>query len=279
MTDETKKETKEQPVNVDPSGVQLFKRPVGDAEITLPCGLLIDGEIVKEARISPMTGKDRKDLVSPTMRNNPAKIISRLIENRLLELGEHKAPGIPRKYIKAMLAGDRDFILMKLHQISNPTEADLETIITCPARRCGEEFEVTIPYEQIKLREMPSELQEQIDAKKNVRFWAFESEAWGVKARFRFMDGKMQEDVAPKLRQNVVEGEYMIFAKMILDWNGLTSLTISQIEELPKALIEEVENSLGEHQYGPDFEDQVFVCPSCGMTIKGGIDFSSFLFQ
>jgi len=265
-----------QPINVDPSGVQLYKMPAGESEITLPCGLLIEGEIEKSVKISPMTGKDRKDMADPALRNNPAKIITKILKNRLIQIGDFKFPSIPDKLIRSLLAGDRDYLLMKIHQLGNK-EREFKANITC--EKCGETFEILMDYDEIPVREMDEDAQKMIDHGKKVRYWEFIDEDWGINAKFRYIDGTIQEAVAPKLRQNIVEGEYMIFAKMIIEWNGLTSLTVKQIEDFPRVLVEMIENVMKEHKFGPSFDTQAFVCPMCGANTEGGIDFTSFLFR
>jgi len=260
--------------NVDPSGVQLYKKPVGEVEIYLPCGLFHDGEVYREAKISPLTARDRKDLAEA--RNNPAKAITKLLTNRLTVVGPFSRP-IPDYVINKLLSGDRDFIIYQLHRITDPNKTELEATLQCSARGCGAQFEFVIPFSEIKIKEMSDTIS--IYDEKKTRYWEFESVEWEVKAKFRFVDGKIQEAIAPRLRSNPVEGEYLLFSKMLLEWNGLTSLTMDQIESLPEPLIREIEKSLTEKaKYGPDFDVKI-MCPECGTVMRGGIDFSTFLFR
>jgi len=263
--------------HIDPTQVQLFRQPVGEVEISLPCGLLLEDGIAHNAKITPMTGKDRKDMADPANQRNGAKVITNLLANRLTQLGPYSFP-VPIKAVRQLLAGDRDFIIYELHKISNPGKEALEGVIVCPSRECQAQVEFEIPYSDIEVTPMPQEYQEQVHPDKQCRYWTFKDDDWGIDAAFRFVDGSLQEAVAPKLRKNVVEGEYALFAKMLLGWNGLKALSVQQIETLPNPVVVMIENALAERKFGPKFDPHI-VCSECGMAIRGGVDFSSFLFR
>jgi len=277
MEQETKQGPPKAAPNVDPSGVQLFRKPVGEVEIDLPCGLLIDGEVYKKAVITPLTGRDRKAMVDQKSRSNPSKVVTKLLTNRLLSLGPYKHP-VADVRIKALLSGDREYIVYKLYEITDPTRKDLEATLQCQNRACGSNFEFNVPFDEVKVIRMTDADQERIHDGKKTRYWEFEDEEWAVKAKFRYVDGKIQEQVSPRLASNPVEGEYMLFSKMILEWNGLTSLTMDQIETLPEPLIRKVEKALADHKLGPDMDLNI-VCPECGVATRGGLDFTTFLFR
>jgi len=254
--------------------IKLFKEPIRERQFTLPCGLLFSGELIKEVSLTPMTAKDRKEAADPAMRNNGGKLISKLLANRITKIGEEKPT---MDMIRRMLTADRDFLLLKLCDITYPNKP-IEATFSCSNSRCGEKFDLEIPLDEIEVLEMPEEYQDNIYPGKNVRYFDFDLPEWEVKAKFQFPDGRIQEAVATRLRQNMAEGEQIIFSKMILEWNGISSIAVAQLDTFPMELISEIEKAVSGHTYGPKFNKSM-ICPSCGQENEGGLDISGFLFR
>lgn len=255
---------------------QLFKQPTRDASHELPCGVLIDGELVKTVTITPLTIEDRKNVADKPNKNNTGKIITNLLNNRILALGEEQPTPVQ---LGKMLLFDREYVMLRLFELSNPGKP-LNVAFEC--KKCGETFEVDIPTDELDIVKMTDEAQKKIDTKTGVRYWDYKNEEYGVSGRIRYIDGATQEALSPALRKNIVEGEQKLMVKMILEWFGpegsVGGLTLPEIQTFPLALVNDFEDQLVKQKCGPIFKKKV-VCPECDKSMEGVFDITSFLFK
>ena len=255
----------------DPNKPIFKQKIVGETEVELPCGLLLGGTLHKTAMVTPIMVKDRKDAMDPSRKRNGAKIVSHLLESRVTRIGEISPVG--PLHSKSLLAGDREFLLLKLYEVSNPGKP-LTAQFKCS--HCKADVEVEIPMEEISILQMPEDAQN--DTTGAVRTFKVDLPDWEVSAVFKYPNGEMQEAVAPLIDTNPAEGELMLFRKMLVSWNGGPPLTEIQFDTLPIGLISGLEKAMMEKSFGPDLRKKL-LCGNCGETSFTGLNIANFLFR
>jgi len=104
---------------------------------TLPKGYVDkDGNLHREVVIREITGADQEAMLSPQLRQNPAKMLSALLARVIVRLGTLDRNKIDTGVTSAMFKSDRDFLIMKLKEIDSGP--DMEIKVECPD--CGKKF-------------------------------------------------------------------------------------------------------------------------------------------
>jgi hypothetical protein len=108
---------------------------------TLPKGYVApDGTVHREVVLRDITGADQEAMLSPTLRNNPAKMLSALLARVLVRLGDLPKEKIDSGVTAAMFKVDRDFLILKLKEIDAGPEMDID--VECPG--CGHKFKASL---------------------------------------------------------------------------------------------------------------------------------------
>ena len=104
---------------------------------TLPKGYVDkDGNLHREVVIREITGADQEAMLSPQLRQNPAKMLSALLARVIVRLGTLDRNRIDTGVTSAMFKSDRDFLIMKLKELDSGP--DMEIKVECPD--CGRKF-------------------------------------------------------------------------------------------------------------------------------------------
>jgi len=104
---------------------------------TLPKGYVDkDGNLHREVAIREITGADQEAMLSPQLRQNPAKMLSALLARVIVRLGTLDNNRIDTGVTSAMFKSDRDFLIVKLKELDSGP--DMEIKVECPD--CGRKF-------------------------------------------------------------------------------------------------------------------------------------------
>ena len=109
-----------------------LERHSREFEIELPIGHLdADGRLHRTAALRKMTGRDEAIMADKNNRNNAARMITELLANCLIRIGDIEKPG--RSIVQQLYSGDRYFLLMKLREIT--FGPDMQASYSCPTCR------------------------------------------------------------------------------------------------------------------------------------------------
>ena len=123
--------------------------------LELPGGVLDRrGQCFKTVIVRPLTGRDEEQLADRRYRN-AAQRVSELLAQVLVEVPGLDKP-ISRELVSEMLIGDRDYLLLRLRQISL---GDLvEQVMRCPAPACGQKADVEFLISELPVRRVKAVL-------------------------------------------------------------------------------------------------------------------------
>jgi len=239
----------------------------------LPCGLLLeDGTVLKDIKLTPLTGRDRKLLFEPKFQQNQAAMTTELIKQRLIGIGPDYRP-IATGEIRKLLVGDRDFILLKLSQITHGDKLLART--RCPT--CGVELDIEVDINSLPIKEMTEEEQRSIrDGRRVFKFSRPELRI--VECTLMWPDGEMQEKLARRKSGNIAEGFNFLISQMMMSFNNGPPLTFYQVEDLPLPVLEAFDDATVEYRRGPDLMPTMS-CEACGSETVVSLDILSFFFR
>jgi len=238
------------------------------AVIELPVGLFVDGKYIKEAEIRRLTGKARKELARPEIRNDSMKAVEALLHLCLIRIGDYTT--ITKDIMDALFVADRDYIVLKTREIS--TSKDVTVQGTCPA--CRKDIQVDIPLDKIRI------LRNADSTKSDEKGPYAEFEVGEHKAEFYYPRGRDLKTVARFVdMDNPVEVQYGLYGVTVRTWDGVPidggmehwdSLDIETIEDLQEAYEENT----------PGVDSLINInCHSCSRQFSASIEVLDFLFR
>lgn len=236
----------------------------------LPCGLLREGEVIRDAEITPMTGRVRKNIARPDIRRNGARIIDAVLLACVRSIGGKR---VDRQVLDELLVGDRDFLTMKIRQASLGGRVSAQ--MQCGS--CRERIDFEVDLEEVELYPL-QEGDCEIAEDGRTRFFRIDDPDLGVKAAFRYPAGKDQHAIVPLAQKNPVEANYRMYLLCLEEWNAQTKpFPASFFENLPLNVLDWVDAEFTARMPGPEMEHEV-ICDLCGTANPMSLEMSDFLF-
>ena len=108
---------------------------------TLPRGYVDrEGTFHREVVLREITGEDQEAMLSPQLRQNPAKMLTALLARVIVKLGTLEKARIDTHVTGALTKRDRDFLILKLKEIDSGPEMEID--VACPD--CGRKFKAAL---------------------------------------------------------------------------------------------------------------------------------------
>ena len=119
--------------------------------VTLPGGLFDDaGVLHRTAVLRPLSGRDEEWLRDLPLDTRQAQAVSELLARVVVSIGPYRAT---REIVRALLVADRDYLAMKLHQITFGRRVEL--VLTCGA--CGKKMDADFDLDAVPVAERPQQ--------------------------------------------------------------------------------------------------------------------------
>lgn len=222
-----------------------------DGEVKLVAGLVDPEGVIDTATVRELNGRDEEIIAkAPNVGKAMIAILSRGVET----LGGKPATNDD---IDALLAADRDLLLMKIREITFGAELDFN--MECP--KCGESSEAHLNIsEDIPVKYLEDPIRD--------RSFTVPLRKGGV-AEVRLPTGITQKNIAKAAdgTKTVAELNTMMLYGCIKTINGRDVFDISQVLNLGikdrNAIIEE----LNSRTPGPQWDDVTKECPNCGEEV------------
>ena len=108
---------------------------------TLPRGYVDrEGTLHREVVLREITGEDQEAMLSPQLRQNPAKMLTALLARVIVRLGALDKARVDAGVTGALTKRDRDFLILKLKEIDSGPEMEID--VACPD--CGRKFKAAL---------------------------------------------------------------------------------------------------------------------------------------
>ena len=212
----------------------------------LPGGYVADGQVHREVELGPLTGVDEEFLAAADPATPAAVLTTALLAGCVRRLGTIGKPGL--EVIRDLLVGDREFLLLKLRQLTLGDRIALQT--ACPRVECGALMDLVFSLRDFPVEERPASAEP-------YRLTAPD----GVEILFRLPTGRDQEAFAQRADIGPGAADHLL-ARCVLrvgDQQNPTPDDIAALPEAARALIEERIERLA-----PEVTAEVeTVCPEC----------------
>ena len=221
------------------------RHPV-DGEVKLVGGIIDPTGIIDTATVRELNGRDEEIIVkAPNVAKAMIAILSRGVES----IGGEKATN---EDIEALLAADRDLLLMKIREVT--FGAELEFSLECPF--CGESTETAINIaEDIPVKYLENPVHD--------RSFTVPLRKGGV-AEVRLPTGVTQKNIAAAAgNKTVAELNTLMLYGCVKTINGRDVIDMSQILNLGIADRNKIIEELNSRSPGPQWDQVKKTCPNC----------------
>ncbi len=236
----------------------------------------IDSEGNKHTKtvIREMTGGDEEEIAQGGIRNNMGKVVTSLLANCVLEIGDYKKSEIKKKekwlsIIRSLYLGDRDLIMLKIRELTYGNELEIKS--TCPS--CKYDLTVLFNMDEIEIEEPttdPAVIEFELP-----RGYIDNKDKIHAAGKMRMPTGYEQELLDPIARKNPGRANTMLLSKAVYEI-GDVNLNASLIRDLGQRDREYLINTLSEYTFGPKFSVNV-ICDSCGNDFDAGVNPVNFI--
>lgn len=244
----------------------------GGLVITLPCGVVKDGKIYRDAEIVTIGGHTRLLISRKGVREDFLKVSDIVLQQCLRRVGPFRMESA--RAINRMTLADRDFALMEIRRASMGDE--LRAIPTCAG--CKKKIQVTFQFDELKVVRLETGDFEIHDDQFCFRI---ESRDPAISALCRFPIGEDQQLAIPFIEQNPTEAQYRLQAACLHEYNGQKGpFDYSFFDRMSNTReLDEFARLFAARKPGPVFEQKV-TCPTpgCGADIEFTFESSDFLF-
>jgi hypothetical protein len=212
------------------------------ASVVLPGGLLDDAGVLHRAAVlRSLRGRDEEWLRDLPPDTTQAQAVTEVLARAVVSIGPYRST---RQIIRALPIGDRDYLSMKLNQLTFGRRAEL--VLTCDA--CGKKMDADFDLEAIPVAERPQQAEYVLRV---------EDEA---EVRFRLPRGEDHETVT---------NAAALLTRCLLDDTGRT-LSETTVERLDREI----------ERVSPRVDGSVdATCPECGSTSMVRFDPCAVLFR
>ena len=235
-----------------PAGLPVLP---GAGTAVLPLGFVDDqGQSHREVELRPLTGHEQRLLASLPQAAPVALITTELLCRCLKRLGS--LPAVDGNIVRGLLAGDREFLLLKLYQMTYGNK--LLALLRCPAEGCGESLEFPLSLHDCVIDAPPV----------SARIWLLKTSQEGNHSiRFRLPTGGDQELLSAETE---AEADVLLQQLLLACCAECDRSLVEGLSPEERAYIEDQMNRLA-----PQVEVEVeAVCPECGAGFSTHIDVS-----
>jgi hypothetical protein len=229
--------------------------------VAIPHGVMRDGALIRELRLTPVAGDDQASLLDSTASTSNERA------NLLLErcLDEDDATTL----VSSLVAGDREALLLHLRRLT--LGETLDCVLTCPAPECGERMEL-----ELRVDDLLVEGYGEVQATYEIAMDARDAADPPIVVRFRLptvadlraataMSSGDPEAVAADLLARCSFGEV----------DGSEGIAADEIDAGAR---EPIAAAMAERDPQAEIELDL-VCPSCGTPFGVVFDTATFLLQ
>jgi hypothetical protein len=237
----------------------------------LPGGFFQNGTCFREVKLHPPTGRAEEQLGDALNSRCLAAAITILLTHCIERIGP--ITDITPEIVRNVLVGDRDYLVLKLRQITFGNR--VEATLICPNPQCGENIDIDFDLRRIPVK--PGKISSQVFILKLPKQAGFEDNEGDkhYKVEFRLSNGGDQEDSAPLAAHNECQAVNRLLAGCIQRIDGIVEIDESQIEKLSLSARRKIEKTMAELAPQVDLEIEA-QCPECKNTFSFPFNMSQF---
>ena len=234
-----------------------------DFQCEFPCGVLVDGAVIKDFEIREMDGADEEALNAVAKKNGGAKIVNRFLERCIVRIGSMRqkdtSPETWRMVVNSITVPDQDYALMKIRAVSMGKELECST--ECPD--CESKIKTFFSIDELEVRPYKGDESQSVTFTL-LRGYVDDKGVVHKEVRMRIPNGLDREIALPTARRNESKGVTLLLTRICkftdgypMSENVLRTMKIRDRQEVEKQNRDLV-------AFGYDLTVNV-ECPSCGL--------------
>jgi len=237
----------------------------------LPGSFFQNGTCFREVKLHPPTGRVEELLEGASNSHCLASSITTLLAHCIERIGPITT--ITPEIVRNLLVGDRDYLVLKLRQITIGDR--VEAILVCPNPKCGEKIDIDFNLRHVPIKQ--GRISSQVFTVRLPRREAFGEDERDKHCRveFRLPNGGDQEELAPLAITNESEAVNKLLARCIQRIDGITEIDESLVDKLSPSARSEIEKTMAELVPQIDLEMEA-KCPECEVVFSFPFNISQF---
>lgn len=237
----------------------------------LPGGFFHNGDCYREIKLHPPTGREIEILWSVQSCGSLAAAITILLTHCIDAIGD--ITEITPAIVRSLLVGDRDYLVLKLRQITFGNK--VEATLVCPNPECEEKIDINFDTREIPIKQ--GKISSRFFTTKLPKKTAFKDDGGKnqYQVEFRLPNGGDQEELASLALKNETEAVNKLFSRCIRRIGRLTKIDESLVQKLSIPAREKIEKTMKElaPQVDPEMEA---VCPGCNTVFPFPFNMAQF---
>lgn len=238
----------------------------------LPGGYCDDeGVVHREVQLEPLTGHDEDFLAKAGSNTFVVEVVTGLLSRCLKRVG--LLENINASLVRKLLVGDRDYLMIKLRELSLGTKMD--AVLACPHPLCAQPMDVTVFLDEIPIERKPVTARYLLMQLSPAATYV---DAYGgehAQVEFRLPTGADQEDLAPLFHVNQKKALDLLFARCVRRIGEISEIDETLIANLPLLTRHEIDEHIKES--APRVEIELGGdCPECHEPFETPFNFLAF---
>ena len=223
--------------------------------------------------IREITGADEEAIAKADIRTNVGKVVTTLLTGCVTRVGSLERDSLsPSKWeaiFREMYLGDRDFILLKISEVTNGPEMSFNS--RCPS--CRKELTIEFNIDELVVEPLKGD-PESIPFELPRGF--FDDSGDRIKnGIMRLPNGFDQEQLDPVARKNPGTANTMLITRCVKELGDI-KLSSATFRALGSKDREYLVKTLAENSFGPKFTIDA-ICDSCGNDFEAGVNPINFI--
>jgi hypothetical protein len=243
-----------------------------EGRLVLPGGVLdAAGTVHPTVRISELTGRDEEVLSERRYDTGAAQVTDLLAQ--VIQRVEGLERAVDRDLAADMLVGDRDYVVLRLRQITNGDE--VHEVLRCPNPGCAQQVDV-----DFLISEFPVRRAEHVAARYDLTL-SRPVTVGGEHAThcvLRLPTGRDQEAVLRLGEVNPARANTALLGRLLLRIGRVDRIDEDLVRDLPLTTRQEMLDFIRRTAPGPILDVDI-QCPYCSTDISYPFDLSSFFFS
>lgn len=251
-----------------------FRANVRSEEIILPIGIYLKkfDQRFDTCVVKAMDGNDEEITTEKKLRNNGAKIVTKLLGKKIIKVGDHDFPdGVGESVVREMFSEDRDTCLVAIRGLMKD---EMEVSATCP--RCGEKYDGIVSMRQLLDGVRKWEDREDYDESLEVGVVEFElpdgllvsgdetdgKEVLCRKGKLMMPKGTAEESIAGSRVTSVGKANSLLLSACILEIENIRKVDQYVVQAMSRVDREYLSDVISNAKCGPDLRVKL-MCEMC----------------
>lgn len=220
-------------------------------------------QLPREVIVEPLTGRDEAQLTGGSRQWSLPAWVTRLLGDKVVSRGRP----IGAEAAARLPVVDRDLLILHLRMLTFGRE--IWGLTRCPRATCKVKLDFTFDLASL---ELPP------DHEKGPTSGRVANAAGSLDFSFRQPDGLDQEAIAELVFSDPYLAWLTLMSRCIVRWEGQDSLTAEKLGELPRDLLQELDQIMAAKTASLDWDIE-FTCDECGRRFVKVLDIQSYFWQ